>query len=154
MFFSVLLEISHGNNAVIAFQCDQAVVKADDAAGAAFDLGNLAEQLECRYVTLLRVGVFFDFERIESSVFLDQKVNLVHVLVAVEIERRFQNSLVVIALDDFGNHETLKKSSRHGSIFQDLRGSPFCQVRSESRVEEIQFGRFHSSPDDVVRVGL
>ena len=68
-----------------------------------------------------RPDVLFHFERIQGSVFFNHQIDFVHVLISVEIQRRFNGSLVIITLNDLGDHEALKESADHSAVFQNIR---------------------------------
>ena len=68
-----------------------------------------------------RPDVLFHFERIQGSVFFNHQIDFVHVLILVEIQRRFNGSLVIITLNDLGDHEALKESAGHSAVFQNIR---------------------------------
>ena len=68
-----------------------------------------------------RPDVLFHFERIQGSVSFNHQIDFVHVLISVEIQRRFNGSLVIITLNDLGDHEALKESADHSAVFQNIR---------------------------------
>ena len=68
--------------------------------------------------------MLFHFERIQGSVFFNHQIDLVHIFVSIEIQRRFNDSLVIITLNDLGDHETLKESTGHSAVFQNIRRIP------------------------------
>ena len=60
----------------------------------------LVELLESRDVFFVRISVLFDFDGIKRSAVFYHKVDLVHILIPVKVERRFGYPLVIVALDD------------------------------------------------------
>lgn len=59
------------------------------------DSRNFVQQSKRVRVFFDRICVFFHFDGIQSTAFLNQQIDLVHVFVPVKIQRRFQNPFVV-----------------------------------------------------------
>jgi len=98
--------------------------------------------------------MLFHFERIQCSVFFNHQIDLVHIFVAVEIQRRFNDSLVIITLNDLGDHEALKESTGHSAVFQNIRRIPPGKVGRQPGIQEIQLWSLYCTLGNVGCVWL
>ena len=98
--------------------------------------------------------MFFNLKGIKGSVFFDQKVDLVHILVPVEIQGQFEDPPVIVAFDDLRYDEAFKKRARHGSVFQYIRRIPPGQISGKPCVQKIELWRFDGPFCNVVGIGL
>lgn len=126
------------------------VIKANDSARSSLCAGGLVEQVKCNHILLLWIRMLFHFERIQCSVFFNHQIDLVHIFVAVEIQRRFNDSLVIITLNDLGDHEALKESTGHSVVFQNIRRIPPGKVGRQPGIQEIQLRSLHRTLGDVI----
>ena len=97
--------------------------------GKYISIEHLIEQSKSIGVFFLGIGMFFYFDRIKRAAVFDQQVDLIHILIAIEIERKFKDASVIVTFYNLGDHKTFKKRACHRSVFQYFRGVPFCKIR-------------------------
>ena len=96
--------------------------------------------------------MLFHFKRIKNAAVFNQKINFIHLFVSVKIKRRFNDTPVVIAFYDFGNHKALKECARHCAVFQYLSIIPFGKIGSKPGIQKIQLRRLDRSFGNVVGI--
>lgn len=127
-------------------------IQADNPTRTTFHSRNFIKESKGISIFFLWICMFFHFNRIKSTVFFNQKVYFVPVFVPIEIERKIKNTLVVIAFYYFRNNKALKKCACHCTVFLNIRGIPLCQIRSKSRVKEVQLWCLNGPFCDIVVV--
>lgn len=101
------------------------------------DIHEHAKVLQC---TASGRGALLDFDGIESLSVLDQKIDLLALFVAIEIQCWF-SSCIVPALDDFTDNEGLEKGSGHISSLQRLGSAPLGKPTGQPCVKKVELGR-------------
>ena len=111
------LEVVYRNDLIRFRQRYYFVVKANNAARAAFHIGNMVKFVESRDVLFCADRRAFLSQWDRASRVFYQQVDLVHILIPVKVERRFGDSLVIVALDDLRKDEVFKERSAIAPFF-------------------------------------
>ena len=83
------------------------IIQTNDSSGASVNAGDFIEQSKSIGVFFLGIGMFFYFDRIKRAAVFDQQVDLIHILIAIEIERKFKDASVIVTFYNLGDHKKL-----------------------------------------------
>ena len=103
----------------------------------------------------LRLAAFFDFDRVENAVFINDQVYFRPVTVAI-VEETTANveSRVAVFFDEFRYDVRLKERARRRRVFKRSRVVPKTEIASESAVHEVRFGTLDDPFDRIPRIRL